>query len=529
MVVLIFLLGLILGFIIGVAILYSSSKKNKKEEGEKINFFLPLSSREEHRTPSYAVILNQLLSLYRNLLNAEGVVLLKMVNENFLEAIASSPGVDFNPAKINAKDGLYGIALNEDKGVIAKIVQPQALKHLSNVNEACSILYYPISRMGNIEGILALHRGIDNPFTEKELLVAKRAAIFLHEIDLFAQRLRKLEILRVRWERTENGIKELLKDLKESSPDDIAATMVKTIVEILPVRYAFIAIQSSQYDFGCLITHGFPPSDIESLEPNTWAYYVFTHPEEFIYLSETMSRETKMPILYPKEKFPHDRVVYLQKIESKEHTLGVIGLIGSSKEFVEEDRAFVYLFVKEASLILEFALLNQSLKKLAIKDPLTNLYNRRYFEERYHQEFSRSKRNSEPFSVMVLDIDHFKKINDTYGHPVGDMVLKEVSKRISSNVREMDVICRYGGEEFIITLPNCKINDAFDIGERIRKAISSTPIKIGNMELNVTISVGVSSYPEITESENKLILLADEALYEAKNNGRNMVLKAKKK
>lgn len=515
--------GILIGLVLGFFFL------RKKEPGSvHIKEILPIEDiKEEHRAPSFSLLLNQLLAIYRTMLSADGVVYLRKAGEG-LEAVAASPGTDFNTSSIPLTEGLYGIVVSEEKEVIAEVVQPQALRHLKNISEPSSILYYPILRRGEVLGIIAAHRNSSAPFSEKDALSIKRGARFLDEMEIFAARQRKLEYLRIRWEKTEFGIREML---KEKDPTDMAGAIVRTVADILPLKQAFIVIQSSLYNYGSLVTHGFPPPDLETIEPNTWVYWLFTHNEDFVFLSREVVKDTKMSILFSKEKFSEDKIVLLQKLKSGEHTLGIAGMIGSNKEpFSEEDKAAAQLFLKESSALLELSLLNISLQELAVKDALTTLYNKRYFIERFRQEFLRSQRTNEPVCLMMIDIDHFKNINDTHGHPTGDAVLKEVALRIKTNVREMDIVSRYGGEEFVVILPSCKLQDAFDIGERIRKEVASKPVSVNKVDIPVTVSAGISSYPESSSSEKQLLQSADEALlYQAKKGGRNRVALAKKK
>lgn len=162
------------------------------------------------------------------------------------------------------------------------------------------------------------------------------------------------------------------------------------------------------------------------------------------------------------------------------------------------------------------------LERMAVTDALTGLYNRHRFHESLAKEFERAKRYSTPFSLVMFDIDHFKKVNDDYGHLAGDMALKEISNILLQSVREIDTAARYGGEEFMAILPNTEKNDAVSLAERMRKKIGRH--KFGEIDRPITVSVGISGMPdEVIDSEDKLIRCADFALYKAKNRGRNCV------
>ncbi len=161
---------------------------------------------------------------------------------------------------------------------------------------------------------------------------------------------------------------------------------------------------------------------------------------------------------------------------------------------------------------------------MAITDPLTGLYNKRRFYDALKKEFLSSKRYNHSLSCLILDLDHFKEINDKYGHLAGDATLKEVGSILAKALREVDTISRFGGEEFVVLLPFTPKKDAALVAERIRKSISETNVKYEKQEIKVTTSIGVASIEDIQGGEmDALIQYADDALYQAKHNGRNRV------
>ncbi len=162
--------------------------------------------------------------------------------------------------------------------------------------------------------------------------------------------------------------------------------------------------------------------------------------------------------------------------------------------------------------------------KLATTDGLTELYNHRYFQDTLRKQIETSKRYNQPFSLIIIDIDFFKKFNDSYGHQAGDAVLKGVAHILKRNTRATDFVCRYGGEEMSIILPYTDQNEAIANAERICKAVANHVFKLpNNIECNVTISLGVSTFPEDGDTPQRIIEKADKALYWAKEHGRNQV------
>ena len=175
----------------------------------------------------------------------------------------------------------------------------------------------------------------------------------------------------------------------------------------------------------------------------------------------------------------------------------------------------------------ELELANRRLKQLSITDGLTELFNHRHIHELLQDEFERSRRTGDPIAVAMMDLDRFKNINDTYGHPTGDVILYETALIIKETAREIDMPGRYGGEEFIAILPGTDEDAAAHFAERVRQAVEKYLFRDGAVEVRMTVSCGVASFPsEGVDSPEALLKAADEALYEAKDGGRNQVFRA---
>jgi len=166
----------------------------------------------------------------------------------------------------------------------------------------------------------------------------------------------------------------------------------------------------------------------------------------------------------------------------------------------------------------------EQLQKLAGRDPLTGLLNRRQFEEKLQQEFEQSRRAQRSFSIAMLDIDNFKRVNDTYGHDIGDDVLRKIGRVLRTKTRKSDMQIRYGGEEFVLVLHGANLGDAAQVGKKICREIGNMVFYTPASDFSVTASVGVASLSAKSYSHWKEILKdADRALYEAKANGKNCV------
>ena len=174
--------------------------------------------------------------------------------------------------------------------------------------------------------------------------------------------------------------------------------------------------------------------------------------------------------------------------------------------------------------ITERKKLELELLHLSRHDSLTNLYTRRILESKLHDDILRAKRYKTPLSVCMLDIDHFKKVNDTYGHAVGDRVLQTLATTIRDNLREVDYVARYGGEEFVIVLPDTNLDDAYDFADRLRNIVANRQLHPEtNKKFTISISIGIASFHNHCDTADKLLNEADEKMYLAKESGRNCV------
>ena len=174
--------------------------------------------------------------------------------------------------------------------------------------------------------------------------------------------------------------------------------------------------------------------------------------------------------------------------------------------------------------LIEIGMLQSQLREQAIRDVLTNLFNRRYLEETLERELARATRESYPLCVIMMDLDYFKEVNDTYGHEAGDVVLKTIAETVTKQSRHGDFVCRYGGEEFVLVMPNIGIEKARERAEALHQIIDDLNIPYGRFNLTITISMGIAWYPAHGTTKESLMRAADMAMYVAKNTGRNRVI-----
>jgi diguanylate cyclase (GGDEF)-like protein len=214
----------------------------------------------------------------------------------------------------------------------------------------------------------------------------------------------------------------------------------------------------------------------------------------------------------------------------KTKAIGIIGLLKKGKkEILNEFRRtkeIMEIFLSHLNLEIENSLLYEELNITSITDPLTELYNRRYFNIRLKEEFLKAKREGYPFAIMISDLDNFKKYVDKFGHPFGDIILKELASLVKLSLRETDIICRFGGDEFAYILPFSTSLEAKIVAERIKKNVQNYKFLKNNIdeEIYITLSIGIASFPEHGISEIEILSKADNALFVAKNIGKNEVV-----
>lgn len=208
-------------------------------------------------------------------------------------------------------------------------------------------------------------------------------------------------------------------------------------------------------------------------------------------------------------------------LKVRDRNLGVFSVYRRrKKEFSKSEIEMAEIFASQAALAIMNRTYLDRFHRAAITEELTGFYNRGYFYQRLEEEINRAERTGRPLSLLVIDFDHLKIINDSYGHLAGDKALKEISKIIRACIRKVDIPARYGGDELVIILPETDNISAFQVAERIRKKVANTPFR-GDTRL--TVSIGIATYPKDATQSQALFERADQAMYQAKQKGTNRV------
>jgi len=196
----------------------------------------------------------------------------------------------------------------------------------------------------------------------------------------------------------------------------------------------------------------------------------------------------------------------------------------AEKRFGKDVREMLGVIATQVAVSLQNGLLYKRMETMATTDGLTGLTNHRTFQDRFRDMLERARRHGHKAALMLCDVDHFKKVNDTYGHPVGDEVLRRVARVLQDVARKIDITARYGGEEFVVVLENLGLEQARQVGERMRQEVGKLSIESEKGAFSVTMSVGVAAFPDDAGEAAHLIERADHALYHAKDSGRNRVM-----
>jgi diguanylate cyclase (GGDEF)-like protein len=258
---------------------------------------------------------------------------------------------------------------------------------------------------------------------------------------------------------------------------------------------------------------------------SSWVSWLMRNRDEALLLTSLKSERMKMPILFPGDSIGKGAGSFVGiPLKIKDRPLGALCLVRVEKESLSSHHSrLLSILCNQASYVVDNARMYKKMEELAITDGLTGLFNHRHFQEMLDRELTRAERKGAEVSLILLDIDFFKKLNDTHGHPAGDSVLRGVSGIIRSETRQIDIAARYGGEEFAVVLPDTGSRETMKIAERVRAAVEEARIPHEKRVLETTISVGFSCYPTEATTKQDLIHKADQALYAAKQGGRNRI------
>ncbi len=340
-----------------------------------------------------------------------------------------------------------------------------------------------------------------------------------HKISVVDEQQRRLERFQSEWQATQDSLKQLL-----SQPDQLGL-----LVQLL---HHFV-LATTRQDILLTLLKELPPflwldrMEIVAFD-GTVIYGAWDASSGEISIEEVPNQgESRLPPWAQERTIRSISQTFdtlLVPVVTDESVIALMKLTRSrEKPFSTDELRFLEAVANQTALALERVKLIAFLENLSITDALTGIANRRHFEWRLSEEVERARRYKYPLSALLLDLDHFKQVNDNYGHQIGDIVLQQVAQRLKNSLRRTDFLARYGGEEFVVLAPQTPAERAIILGERLRQVIAESPITADDLQIRITLSVGIAVFPDHAQNESELIGAADAALYKAKQMGRNRV------
>jgi two-component system, cell cycle response regulator len=343
----------------------------------------------------------------------------------------------------------------------------------------------------------------------------------LHIFSMQIMRILRRERVYPRIERSYSTLKILSDEssalLSSLNSDVIVQNLIEGVYKIAPGD--IVVLRAKGREFELVNQKGIDPPEKKTFNLKGTLLDMVRKNREPFSLSDV--RDCRSPVL--PFKTAAVRSVFVLPLLYEKNLFGMLVLLSEkTNAFSSQQIELLKVLGNQASTSLANARFHAEIERLAVTDGLTGLFNHRHFQERLSQEFKRLERFSEPMSLLLTDIDYFKKVNDTYGHPVGDSVLKGVADKIRQTVRNIDIPARYGGEEFAVVLLGTDAKGAMNMAERLRKAVMNKKFSAEDNIFHVTVSIGISTYPDSREEGKEgFIERADKALYHAKKTGRN--------
>lgn len=381
------------------------------------------------------------------------------------------------------------------------------------VNEPNYMAYIPLRAFGNIFGVLRVENvRRKQAFTEEDIPLLQD---FAHEL---ATAVRGLEMATI--EREQVAQMQALHEISNAifrsvRLDEMLKSVAQSLIQQLGFdRVKIYLINREGESLESALT--LDQRQQETVEKEIFPLKRGVHPMVDLILGKTGDERI--------EKY--QRTILYLPLRTRDENMGVLMVdnLLSQQEIPPDQLPILTAVAGQMGMAIKNARLFQGVEELSITDGLTGLYLMRYFKQRLKEEFYRAERTHGQLSLMILDIDHFKRFNDTYGHPSGDTILATVAERVLANARKVDLTARYGGDEFVILLPDTAAEEALLLAERLHQAVSNEPLVLANKTtINLTVSIGVATYPTHASSIEELIKRADEALYWIKSHGRNRI------
>jgi two-component system cell cycle response regulator len=389
-----------------------------------------------------------------------------------------------------------------------------------------SLLAVPVHDKDRLEGVLSIESEHLNYFAEDAEKALNSFAAQIAQTIRMARLAKDREEQAVESQAFYNASKELASTIEF---EEIVNKLHVLCEEIVPYDFSAVAVWHDPGDRYSVYQWSSQkePAAVHADLPNnghSWISWFLNNREEPFILTKSQLKLQQMPLLFEEETIP-DMATYLAApMRHQQRRIGAL-LLGSAQEeaFSSHQARVISILCNQAAVSLENSSIIGKMEELAITDGLTGLYNHRYFQEAFNQEIDRAERQDQTLTLLIMDIDHFKGFNDSFGHPAGDFILKSLAQLMTKTARKIDILARYGGEEFAALLPGIDKKNAKKTAERWRKGIARSSFKTSGQSFAITLSIGYATFPSDGQSKVELIQKADRGLYRAKENGRNQV------
>lgn len=446
--------------------------------------------------------IREVLAIAKHIMSADSVHMFAL-KENTLRLRCSTEG---SRTGITFDEGYLRACIQKRQSVVFDAGKDVTSSHIAT----------PVMDGNYVSGILVIHR--DNPGAFKSS-DTETAGMFSGQITRILQRQRiysQLQREHLMLKKLKDGGSKLISSLKIN---DIALSLIDAVYSIAPEERVSIALFVPGGDrFEVIRQVGFTIPEGSTFDLKNTRIGLVCASREPDYISDL--RNERSPVL--PFKINNEGSVLMLPLSYEKELLGILIFLSPAVNAIHPYQIeLLKVLGNQASSSLANARFHSEIERMAITDGLTGLFNHRNFHERLSAEFKRLQRFSNPLSLLLIDIDFFKKINDNYGHPAGDEVLRGVASIIKETLRNIDIPARYGGEEFAALLLGTDHDGALRMAERLRKSIAEKIFSIDGKDLKVTVSIGAATSPHDTEDGEELIGRADQALYYAKRNGRN--------
>ena len=476
--------------------------------------------------------LGALLALARKTTAAHSAFLLRADpgTTGFIVRLASGPGGQSTSQRVSLVGGLLSDVLREERTLTVtekKRPLPSLPWYAHKSGPAAqpqlhSLIAIPFRDDEGPQWILVMDHVEPGHFGEERQQLAREFAEQMRQWLSSTRHLSELDILSNEFRRLYQASASLAQGLRV---EQTLAEIVSFCGEVTEFETCAICLCEEGEDaFSVPVAEGYPHKIRGSTFPlgaRTWAGWILRAQEE----PQTIRFQlrTGMPVLYPGERVHLGAGFLGMPLLAKNRVSGALLLTRKARAFSSNEVRLVRVLCNQAAIALENARVYGRVEQMAATDALTGLFNRRYFQQALEREMSRADRGASSIALLLLDIDYFKDLNDTYGHALGDSVLKKIADVLQGTLRKGDVLARYGGEEFVVLLPHATYEGAQEFAQRIWKAVGTARIHPGGGSHRVTASVGWAMLPDDADSAESLIEHADQALYFAKETGRNKV------